>query len=204
MKWLTLAALVLVATSGSAGAAVQSSATLPNVLSLRPGDQILFSGTTLACGVSAASPRTVVCAIAAGNVERPKALTYAIAATEGRVALLQSSATQTPQLVHVASEPTLTGDVFPLPSRTAATTITVGPGGALLTVGGTHVFCQVPPSASSTDGPAIACGVGAPGDAPTFAASSYVAVLAEKHAGLEHVQGPNLFTPALARLQPTG
>ena len=198
MKWLALAALILVGTSSAAGAAT------PSVLLLRPGDQIVFSGSTLSFGVSADSPQTVVCAIAARNVERPKALTYAIAATESRVALLQSTATQTPQLVHVASEPNLSGDVFPLPARTAAKTIRVGAGGAVLTVGGTHVFCQVLPSSSPADGPAITCGVGVSASAPTFAASSYVAVLAEKHAGLDHVQGPNLFTPALARLQPSG
>jgi hypothetical protein len=119
--------------AGSAGGAASS-----KLYRLGAGDQFSIKGTALHCAISASMPVTTVCGLGTAS---PRPGTYAFAVADSALLVLKASSAGTPVEVKREPEPRGSGPTFPGVSA-AGHTITVGLN-AVVTVGGTHVFCAV-------------------------------------------------------------
>ena len=133
-------ALLLLAATAVVGVCVgaASGASVSRLYRLGAGDQFSVKGTSLHCAISASTPITIVCGLGAAS---PKPGSYAFAVADSTLLVLKASAAGAPVEVKNEPEPHGSGPLFP-GSSAAAHTVTVGLN-AVITVGGTHVFCAV-------------------------------------------------------------
>lgn len=162
---LVIAAVAVVAAGTASGAAASK------LYRLGAGDQFSVAGTSLHCAISAATPITIVCGVGTSS---PEPGSYAFAVADSTLLVLKASSSGAPVQVEREAEPHGSGSTFPVPSSHNRT-ISVGVN-AVITVGGTHVFCAVERQTGQTF---VTCG---PATAnASFFVKSYVGAVSTKN-----------------------